>query len=188
MQMTVAHITLADRFVPRTMVNNIALIFGGALVTALAAQIQIPMWPVPLTLQTFAVLLVGATLGAGRGAASLSVYLAMGAAGIPVFASARTLTGALPTAGYIVGFVAAAALVGFLASKGFSRTPVKVALSFAAGSAVIYGFGVAGLMMILGLSFEQAVAAGVIPFLIGDAVKAIAAAAMLPLAWKVLSK
>lgn len=186
--MSIAQLTLADRFVPRTMVNNIALVFGGALVTALAAQIQIPMWPVPLTLSTFAVLLVGATLGAGRGAASLSIYLAMGAAGMPVFASARTLTGALPTAGYIVGFVAAAALVGFLASKGFSRTPVKVAFSFAAGSAVIYGFGVAGLMIILGLSFSQAIATGVIPFLIGDAVKAIAAAAMLPLAWKVINK
>jgi biotin transport system substrate-specific component len=94
----------------------------------------------------------------------------------------------LPTAGYIVGFVAAAALVGFLASKGFSRTPLKVALIFSAGLVVIYGFGAAGLMMILGLSVEQAVAAGVIPFIIGDAVKAIAAAAMLPLAWKVLKK
>jgi len=186
--MSIAPITLADRFVPRTMVNNISLVFGGALFTALAAQIQIPMWPVPLTLQTFAVLLVGATLGAGRGAASLSIYLAMGAAGMPVFASAKTLTGALPTAGYIVGFVAAAALVGFLASRGFSKTPVKVAFSFAAGSAVIYGFGVAGLMITLGFSFSQAIAAGVIPFVIGDVVKAIAAAAMLPLAWKVLNK
>jgi len=186
--MSIAQTTLADRFVPRTMVNNISLVFGGALVTALAAQIQIPMWPVPLTLQTFAVLLVGATLGAGRGAASLSIYLAMGAVGLPVFASAKTLTGALPTAGYIVGFVAAAALVGFLASKGFSKTPVKVAFSFAAGSAVIYGFGVAGLMVTLGLSFSQAIAAGVIPFLIGDVAKAIAAAAMLPLAWKVINK
>ena len=186
--MSIAQITLADRFVPRTMVNNISLVFGGALITALAAQIQIPMWPVPLTLQTFAVLLVGATLGAGRGAASLSVYLAMGAVGMPVFASAKTLTGVLPTAGYIIGFVAAAALVGFLASKGFSKTPIKVAFAFAAGSAVIYGFGVAGLMITLGLSFSQAIAAGVIPFLIGDAVKAAAAAALLPLAWKAINK
>ena len=186
--MSIAQATIADRFVPRTIVNNISLVLGGALITALAAQVQIPMWPVPLTLQTFAVLLVGATLGAGRGAASLSVYLAMGAAGLPVFASAKTLTGALPTVGYIVGFVAAAALVGFLASKGFSKTPLKVAFSFAAGSAIIYGFGVAGLMITLGLSISQAIAAGVIPFLIGDVAKAVAAAAMLPLAWKIVNK
>jgi biotin transport system substrate-specific component len=84
--MSIAQATIVDRFVPRTIVNNISLVLGGALITALAAQVQIPMWPVPLTLQTFAVLLVGATLGAGRGAASLSVYLAMGAAGLPVSA------------------------------------------------------------------------------------------------------
>jgi biotin transport system substrate-specific component len=112
----------------------------------------------------------------------------MGAVGLPVFASAKTLTGALPTVGYIVGFVAAAALVGFLASKGFSKTPLKVAFSFAAGSAIIYGFGVAGLMITLGLSISQAIAAGVIPFLIGDVAKAVAAAAMLPLAWKLVNK
>ncbi len=67
--MSIAQATIVDRFVPRTVVSNISLVFGGALITALAAQVQIPMWPVPLTLQTFAVLLVGATLGAGRGAA-----------------------------------------------------------------------------------------------------------------------
>ena len=87
--MSIATGTIADRFIPRTAVNSVVLVFAGALVTAMAAQIQIPMWPVPLTLQTFAVLLVGATLGAGRGAASLATYLAMGAAGLPVFASAK---------------------------------------------------------------------------------------------------
>ena len=154
--------------------------------TAIAAQIQIPMWPVPMTMQTFAVLLVGAALGAKRGAISLSIYLALGAAGLPVFASAKSLTGVIPTAGYIVGFVAAAALVGFLATRGFSSTPVKVALSFALGSVVIYGFGVTGLMLSLGLDFTSAIAAGVIPFLIGDVVKAAAAAALLPVAWKLV--
>ena len=182
--MSITTAPLVDRFVRRTLVNNIALVFVGAILTAVAAQIQLPMWPVPLTLQTMVVLLVGATLGAGRASASLSLYLAMGAAGIPVFAGAKTLTGVLPTAGFLVGFVFAAALVGFLASKGFSKTPIKVAFSFAAGSAVIYAFGVAGLMFALNLSFSQAIAAGVAPFLIGDAVKAAAAAALLPLAWK----
>jgi biotin transport system substrate-specific component len=103
-----------------------------------------------------------------------------------VFSSAKSLTGVLPTAGYIIGFVAAAALVGFLASKGFSSTPMKVAISFAAGSLVIYGFGVTGLMIALGLDLTTAISVGVIPFLIGDAAKAVFAAALLPMAWKLL--
>lgn len=179
-------LTIVDRFVPRSIPANAALITAGAALTAIAAQIQIPMFPVPMTLQTFAVLLVAAALGAGRASLSMGLYLALGAAGLPVFASAKTLTGVLPTAGYLVGFVAAAAVVGFLASRGFSRDPIRVAFSFAIGSVIIYAFGVAGLMFSLGLSFEQALAAGVIPFLIGDIVKAVLAAAALPLAWKLL--
>lgn len=179
-------LTLVDRFVPRSIPTDVALITGGAALTAIAAQIQVPMFPVPMTLQTFAVLLVAATLGAGRASLSMGFYLALGAAGLPVFASAKTLTGVLPTAGYLVGFVAAAALVGFMASKGFSKDPIRVAFSFALGSVVIYAFGVTGLMLSLGLSLEQALAAGVIPFLIGDLVKAVLAAAALPLAWKLL--
>jgi biotin transport system substrate-specific component len=162
------------------------LISAGALLTAVAAQIQIPMFPVPMTLQTFAVLLVAAALGAGRGALSMSLYLGLGAIGLPVFAGAKTLTGVMPTAGYLVGFVAAAAVIGFLASKGFSKNPLKLAFSFALGSTIIYALGVTGLMVTLGLTLEQSLAAGVLPFLIGDLVKAVLAAAALPLAWKLL--
>lgn len=182
--MSIATPLIVDRIFPRSIATNVALIFGGAALTALAAQIQVPMWPVPMTMQTFAVLLVAATLGAKRGALSLSLYLAMGAAGLPVFASAKSLTGVLPTAGYLVGFVAAAAIVGWMASKGFSKNPLKVALSFTIGSAVIYTFGVSGLMLALGLDLQSAIAAGVLPFLVGDAAKAALAAALLPAAWK----
>lgn len=182
--MSIATPVIADRIFPKSLATNVALVFGGAALTALAAQIQVPMWPVPMTMQTFAVLLVAATLGAKRGALSLSLYLAMGAAGLPVFASAKSLTGVLPTAGYLVGFVAAAAVVGWLASKGFTKNPLKVALSFAIGSAVIYAFGVSGLMLALGLDLQSAITAGVIPFLVGDAAKAALAAALLPAAWK----
>ena len=182
--MSLATPVIVDRIFPKSLATNIALVFGGAALTALAAQIQIPMWPVPMTMQTFAVLLVAAALGAKRGALSLTVYLAMGAAGLPVFAGAKSLTGVLPTAGYLVGFVAAAALVGFLASRGFTKNPFKVALSFALGSVTIYAFGVSGLMIALGLDVQAAITAGVIPFLIGDAVKAALAAALLPAAWK----
>lgn len=184
--MSIATPVIADRVFPRSLATNISLIFGGAALTAIAAQIQIPMWPVPLTMQTLAVLLVGAALGAKRGALSLSLYLALGAAGLPVFASAKSLTGVIPTAGYLVGFVAAAALVGFMASRGFSNSPWKVALSFALGSVVIYGFGISGLMLALGLDAMTAISVGVIPFLIGDVLKAAAAAALLPVAWKLV--
>jgi biotin transport system substrate-specific component len=139
-----------------------------------------------MTLQTFAVLLVAASLGAGRASLSMTLYLAMGAIGLPVFAGAKTLTGVLPTAGYLVGFVAAAAIVGYLASKGFSKSPLKLAFSFALGSTVIYALGASGLMLSLGLTLEQALVAGVLPFLLGDVVKAVLAAAALPLAWKLL--
>ena len=184
--MSIATPVIADRIFPRSLATNISLIFRGAALRAITAQILIPMWPVPMTMQTLAVLLVGAALGAKRGALSLSLYLALGAAGLPVFASAKSLTGVIPTAGYIVGFVAAAAVVGYLASRGFSSTPVKMAMSFALGSVVIYGFGVSGLMLALGLEMSTAIAVGVIPFLIGDVVKAAAAAALLPLAWKLV--
>lgn len=184
--MSTSTAVIADRLFPRSLTTNVALVSAGAALTALAAQIQLPMWPVPMTMQTFAVLLVGAALGAKRGALSLSLYLALGAAGLPVFSSAKSLAGVLPTAGYIIGFVAAAALVGFLASRGFSSTALRVALSFAAGSLVIYGFGVSGLMITLGLDLATAISVGVIPFLVGDAAKAALAAALLPLAWKLL--
>lgn len=179
-------LTIVDRFVPRSIPSDIAIVAAGAALTAIAAQIQIPMFPVPMTLQTFAVLLVGAALGAGRAALSMTVYLAMGAVGMPVFAGAKTLSGVLPTAGYLVGFVAAAALIGFLSSRGFGKSPIKLALAFALGSSVIYALGAGGLMISLGLSLEQALVAGVLPFLLGDVVKAVLAAAALPLAWKLL--
>jgi biotin transport system substrate-specific component len=184
--MTIAAVNLVDRVIPRSRVNDIVLIASGAVLTALAAQIQIPMFPVPMTLQTFAVLLVAATLGAGRASISMATYLAMGAAGLPVFASAKTLSGVLPTAGYLVGFVAAAAVIGALANRGWTKNPLKLAFSFALGSVVIYALGVSGLMIALGLTLDQALAGGVYPFLIGDLVKAIAAAALVPLAWKLL--
>ena len=182
--MSISTAVIADRFISRSRATDIALIAGGALLTALAAQVQIPMFPVPMTMQTFSVLLVGAALGAGRGALSLSLYLVLGAIGMPVFAGAKTLTGVLPTTGYLIGFVAAAAIIGFFASKGWTKNPIKLALVLALGTVVIYAFGVSGLMLTLGLSFPQAIAGGVAPFVLGDVVKATAAAALLPAVWK----
>jgi len=175
---------LVDRFIPRSIATDMSLVLSGALLTAVAAQVQIPMYPVPMTLQTFAVLLIAASLGPVRAVASMGLYVAMGAAGLPVFAALKPLSAVMPTAGYILGFLAAGMLVGFLATRGFSSTPARVAISFAAGSAIIYLFGAGWLVIGLGMTTAAALAAGVLPFLIGDAIKAVAAAALLPLAWK----
>ena len=175
---------ILDRYVPRTISSDIALVGAGAALIAVAAQIQIPMIPVPMTMQTFAVLLVAATLGFSRGAACTALYLALGAFGLPVFAGAATLKAAMPTLGYLIGFVLAAAVIGFLAEKGFTKNPLKLAAALTAGSLVIYASGVTGLIAILGIDFTTALSVGVLPFLIGDAVKAVLAAALLPLAWK----
>lgn len=175
---------ILDRYVPRTITSDIALVGSGALLIAIAAQIQVPMIPVPMTMQTFAVLLVAAALGFSRGAASAALYLALGAVGLPVFAGAAALKAAMPTIGYLVGFVAAAALIGYLSERGYAKNPLKLAFAFVAGSAVVYATGVIGLMAILGIDMHTAIQIGVVPFLIGDALKAALAAALLPVAWK----
>ncbi len=184
--MSVMQVTLIDRVLPRRLSSDLVLVFSGALLTALFAQIQIPMYPVPMTLQTLAVLLIAAAMGPIRAMSSMGLYIAMGAAGLPVFAGAKALGAVMPTAGYLVGFVVAGAVVGFLATRGFAKTPLSVGMVFALGSLVIYIFGAGWLMVGLGLSLPQALAGGVIPFLVGDAVKAAAAAALLPIAWKLV--
>ena len=177
---------IVDRIVPKSVVANVSLIFSGAVLTALAAQVQVPMYPVPMTLQTFAVLLIAAALGPWRAVSSMGLYLAMGAAGLPVFAAGKSLSAVMPTAGYLFGFIVAGALVGYLATRGWSSSTLKVAAIFALGSMVIYFSGAGWLVVGLGMSIPAALAAGVLPFLIGDAVKAVAAAALLPTAWKLL--
>ena len=182
--MSVLQVSLIDRVIPRSRISDLAFIAAGAGLTALLAQIQIPMYPVPMTLQTFAVLLIAAAMGPWRALASMGLYISMGAAGIPVFAGAKVLGQVLPTAGYLFGFAVAAIVVGVLANRGLARKPVAVLISFALGSAVIYLFGAGWLVAGLGMSVQQALIAGVVPFLIGDAVKAVLAAALLPTAWK----
>ena len=180
--------TLLARALPRVdrRVRDLLLIVVGSLFVAALAQVRIPLpfTPVPLTGQTFAVLLVGAALGAKRGAASLGLYLLMGITGLPVFAGGASglayLTG--PTGGYLVGFVVAAALVGLLATRGLDRRIPSALLAFLAGEVVIYLFGVAWLSVYLGV--QRAIAAGLLLFLVGDAIKLAAAALALPAAWK----
>ena len=168
--------------------TDLILIILGSLFVAAVAQITIylPFSPVPITGQTFAVLLIGILLGAKRGASTLALYLAEGAVGLPVFAGASAGIAVIvgPTGGYLVGFVAAAWLLGTLAERGWGKNLLSTLGAFALGSAVIYLFGVLWLASFLGI--DVAITAGLTPFLIGDAVKAALAAALLPSAWKFL--
>lgn len=186
--MTYAPQVLTARLLPRTKVTTSALVVGFAALTALAAQwrIPLPFTPVPVTGQTFAVLLAGAALGVRAGAASQLLYLAMGAVGMPVFSGATSgwevVTGA--TGGYLIGFVAAAAVVGALAERRHDRRFSTTLSAFVVGSFVIYAFGVAGLMATAGMQPSEAILKGVAPFVFGDVLKAGLAAVTLPLAWR----
>ncbi len=183
---------LIDRVVPRSLVNDSALILSGAVFTAYAAQLVIPMWPVPITAQTLAVLLVGSVLGVTRGTISLIGYFSMGAVGLPVFSAATSLSFG-PTFGYLIGFVAAAAVVGWLSERGWHKSVAGVLGSFAIANTVIYLFGLPWLAFVLGNlgaanDFASVATAGLVPFIVGDVLKMILAAALLPLAWKFLGK
>lgn len=180
---------LADLF-PQTLVRNVVLVVGAALLTAAASQLRIPLGfsPVPITGGTFAVLLTAAALGPARGAAGQAMYLLLGTVGFPVFAGGKSgveyLVGA--SGGYLVGFVVAAALVGACARRGWDRKLLGMAATFALGSLVIYAFGVPWLAMVGGYGPGEALLRGVAPFLLGDALKAVAAAVALPAAWRLV--
>lgn len=178
--------TLGD-VVPGGLVRNVALVVGGTLFVALSALVQIPLpfTPVPLSLQTFAVLLTGAALGSRRGAASMALYLLAGMSGVPWFAAHQS-GWAFASFGYVVGFVAAGWLAGRLAEAGADRQVVKNTGLLVVGNVVIYAFGVAGLVAATGMGLGDAVAKGVVPFLVGDVVKIAVAAALLPAAWKLV--
>jgi biotin transport system substrate-specific component len=187
--MTTLAPTLYTRTFPRAAgwLRDTILIMLGTLFVAALAQVKIPLpfTPVPLTGQTFAVLLVGATLGSRRGAASMALYIALGALGLPIFAGgaagAAYLSGA--TLGYLVGFVIAAYVIGLLAERGLERNVRTSLIPFLVGTLIIYVCGVSWLTVVLG-DLGKALAAGLVPFLIGDAIKLIAAALVLPAAWK----
>ncbi|MER7772564.1 biotin transporter BioY [Kitasatospora sp. NPDC096140] len=170
-------------------VRDLALVAGGAALTGVAAQlsVNVPGSPVPVTGQTFAALLVGTALGARRGAASLTLYLLAGAAGLPWFAEG-TSGWAMPSFGYVLGFVLAAALTGVLARRGADRTPVNTAVTMALGSLAVYAVGVPYLALALHVPLTRAAELGLYPYLVGDALKAALAAGALPLAWKLLGR
>lgn len=164
----------------------ITVLLGAALLTV-SAKVQVPFWPVPMTLQTLAVLLLGAALGWRLAGATVLTYLAQGAAGLPVFASGAGLAYmAGPTGGYLAGFLAGAVAVGWLCESGMGRSLGSTLVAYGAGLLAIFGLGVLWLATFLGLS--KAVAVGVTPFLPAEVLKLALACILLPAAWKLVRR
>ncbi|GAB4408185.1 MAG: biotin transporter BioY [Anaerolineae bacterium] len=167
---------------------DLGLVLSGSLFIALSAQFAVPLpfSPVPVTGQTLAVLMVGVLLGSQRGSLALLTYLAEGALGLPVLAGGAAglarLTG--PTGGYLIGFVAAAYLVGWLAERGWDRRFETTLLAMVLGNAIIYTFGLLWLARFVGA--ERVLALGLWPFVPGDVGKILLATASLPWGWKLL--
>lgn len=174
--------------------ENIALdmvfIILGSVFVALSSQFAfyLPFSPVPITGQTFAVLLTGAVLGSRRGGLSLALYILEGLVGLPVFAGGTGGMAVLfgPTAGYLIGFIPAAILVGYLSEKGFDRKWIPMFFALVLGLVVIYIFGVIRLLSFVGI--EKVFSLGVAPFMVGDLIKTIMVMLLIPSGWKFLNK
>lgn len=168
---------------------EVVLVAAGAVLVALGARLTVllPFTQVPITGQTFAVLLVGAALGSARGASSMATYLAAALAGMPIFSSGACCLPWLlgPTGGYLASYPLAAWVTGRLAERGWDRCFRTATLAMLAGTAVIYAFGVTWLSTFVG--WDRTLFAGLVPFLPGDAVKLVLAAALLPGAWKIIA-
>ncbi|MFD7426324.1 biotin transporter BioY [Streptomyces sp. NPDC091387] len=166
-----------------------ALVLGGAALTGIAAQIAVPVpgSPVPVTGQTFAALLVGTALGARRGFLALAVYALVGMAGMPWFSAGSSGPGGA-SFGYVLGMLLAATVVGGLARRGGDRSVLRTAGTMVLGSALIYAVGVPYLALSTGMSASAAIAAGLTPFLLGDALKAALAMGALPASWKLIGR
>lgn len=175
-----------------SMIRDLAIVVGLAAFVGLFAQISIvlPFTPVPITGQTFAVLLGGMAVGTRRAAAGMLLYVAIGLLGVPWFAGGSGGTAIIsdPSFGYILGFLVAAAALGALAGRGFDRRPELVLAAMVAGNLVIYLFGATWLAIDLHLSAARAVSLGVTPFLLGDAIKALCAMGLLPTAWRLVGR
>jgi len=191
----------ADQAGLGSLLRNAMLVLVGSIFVAATAQVQVPFYPVPFTGQTFGVLVVGLALGWKLGGLSLALYALEGAIGLPVFAGfkggAAILSG--PTGGYIAGFIFAAAIVGALSEKGWSRQILLTIAAMVIGNLVIYACGVAWLAnwyATLGAKFipagstayQAALVNGLLPFWLGDIAKIVAAALVLPGAWKLVRR
>lgn len=190
--MNTPNLTLADQLWPTSTLNwtrAVLLAVLGTAIVALAAHVSVPMLPVPMTLQTLAVLAIGAAFGSRLGAATLALYAVEGAAGLPVFSPTADgypgITG--PTGGYIIGFILAAGLVGWFAERGWDRSLPKMLFASVLGGTILYVPGLAWLSTFVG-GFAKAIEYGLPPFIMGDLVKAAIAAIGFPAVWHLLGR
>jgi len=191
--MTVQALTIAGVFRPQArksaLAYDVALILAGSVLIAISARLAVwvPFSPVPVTGQTFAVLMIGALFGARRGGLTVLAYVTEGLVGLPVFAGGTGTIAWLigPTGGYLLGFIAAAVLVGYLAQRGWDRKIWTTVIAMLAGNICIYAFGLLWLTILM---VDNKFKIGVWPFIAGDVVKTVVAALLLPAGWKVLNK
>ncbi len=180
----------------RAFALDAGLVIAGATVVALLAQVEIPLWPVPITGQTLGVIVVGAALGAWRGAAALTSYMLVGLAGLPVFAGFTGTVAAIgkPSFGFVIGFIFSAFVAGWFAERAWDRRPALAFLGFAAASVVPFLFGIPYMAFILNVvmgldySFGELLSVGLLPFILGGLIKAALAAAIIPGAWALVRK
>jgi len=181
--------SLLDTVIPRGGIAKMALaaVLGSALL-AISAKVQVPFYPVPMTLQSMVIMVLGMAYGSRLAAATVLLYLAEGLAGLPVFAGAGAGPAYMmgPTAGYLVGFVVAAFVIGWLAERGWDRTPVKAVTAMAIGHALLFVPGVAWLAVLFGM--DKAIAVGLTPFLAASLLKTALGAALMQAAWKVVAR
>ena len=175
----------------RSQFRTLFLVLAGSLLLTLSAKVQVPFYPVPMTLQTLVVLLIGVAFGWRMGVATVLAYLAQGAMGLPVFAGTPEkglglLYMAGPTGGYLAGFLLAGVVLGALADRGWTRNWQTTAAAMIAGTAIIYLLGVAWLSQLIG--FDKAVQFGLVPFIYGDILKLVIAAVSVPFMWKLVAK
>jgi biotin transport system substrate-specific component len=172
----------------RGALRDAALILGGSAALALSAKIQVPFWPVPMTLQSLAIMLIGMTFGSRLGAATVLAYLAEGFAGLPVFAGAAAGPSVMagPTGGYLLGFVLAAWMIGRLAERGWDRSLPLGTAAMAAGHILLFVPGVLWLAYLFG--WEKAAAFGVTPFIAATVLKTLLGGAMLASFWSLIGR
>lgn len=170
--------------------RKVALVAIGSLLLAASSQLSVPMWPVPVTGQTFAVLLIGMAYGARLGMLTVLAYLLEGALGLPVFAGgmAGLAVFAGPTAGYLFGFVLAAGLTGRLAQRGWCHNGMSTGVAMLLGNVALYVPGLVWLSAFMHFDLHATLAAGLFPFLLGDLAKLLLATAAMPLAWRLLGE
>jgi biotin transport system substrate-specific component len=174
-------------FKQRNVLLDVFMVLCSVGFMAVMANIRIPLWPVPVTMQTFGVFLIAFFFGSRKGFLAILAYVLAGLVGFSVFAGYKSGIGALmgPTAGYIIGFLFMAMIVGLMIEKGYGRSKISVLLCMLVGEVILYVFGLAGLWLYLGnVSFFEVLMLGLVPFIVGDILKILGAIALFPYLWK----